>query len=45
MSFLIKIFVIWFTIIFSSLANEVKVFDFTEIELSKLKVKPDRIIV
>ncbi len=42
MSFLIKIFVIWFTIIFSSLANEVKVFDFTEIELSKLKVKKVR---
>ena len=39
MFFLIRIFVFWLLIYSMSFANEVKVFDFTEVELSKLEVR------
>ena len=42
MNFLIKILIICFTVNNVSFANEIKVFDFTEIELSKLKVRKVR---
>ena len=42
MNFLIRIFVIWFTVSFASFANEIKVFDFTETELSELDVRKVR---
>ena len=37
MKFLIKIFIIWFTVNSASLTDEVKVFDFTDAELSNLE--------
>ena len=42
MNFLIRIFVIWFTVSSISVANEIKVFDFTETELSELDVRKVR---
>ena len=42
MNFLIRIFVIWFTVGSISFANEIKVFDFTETELSGLDVRKVR---
>ncbi len=42
MFFLIRIFVFWLLIYSMSFANEVKVFDFTEVELSKLEVRKVR---
>ena len=42
MNFLIKVFIIWFTINTIGFANEVKVFDFTETELSELEVRKVR---
>ena len=42
MNFLIRIFVIWFTVGSVSFANEIKVFDFTETELSELDVRKVR---
>ncbi len=42
MNFLIRIFVIWFTFSSISFANEIKVFDFTETELSELDVRKVR---
>jgi len=42
MNFLIRIFVIWFTVGSVSFANEIKVFDFTETELSGLDVRKVR---
>jgi hypothetical protein len=42
MKFLIKIFIIWFLTNSVSLADEVKVFDFTDSELSKLEVRKVR---
>ena len=42
MNFLIRIFVIWFTIGSISFANEIKVFDFNETELSGLDVRKVR---
>ena len=42
MKFLIKIFIIWFLTNTLSLADEVKVFDFTDSELSKLEVRKVR---
>ena len=42
MNFLIRIFVIWFTVGSVSFANEIKVFDFNETELSGLDVRKVR---
>ena len=42
MNFLIRIFVIWFIVSSISVANEIKVFDFTEAELSELDVRKVR---
>tara|TARA_B100001540_G_C15736952_1_gene610344 strand:+ start:402 stop:1052 length:651 start_codon:yes stop_codon:yes gene_type:complete len=42
MSLLKRIFIIWFIISSCVLANEVKIFDFTETELSKLEVRKVR---
>ena len=42
MNFLIRIFVIWFIVSSISVANEIKVFDFTETELSELDVRKVR---
>ncbi len=42
MNFLIRIFVIWFTVGSISFANEIKVFDFNETELSGLDVRKVR---
>ena len=42
MNFLIRIFVIWFTVSSISVANQIKVFDFTETELSELDVRKVR---
>ncbi len=42
MNFLIRIFVLWFTVGSISFANEIKVFDFTETELSGLDVRKVR---
>ena len=42
MNFLIKIFVIWFTANSISFADKIKIFDFTDTELSNLKVKKVR---
>ncbi len=42
MKFLIKIFIIWFLTNSVSLTDEVKVFDFTDSELSKLEVRKVR---
>ena len=42
MSFLIKILIVWLTLISISLAKEVKVFEFTEKELSELEVRKVR---
>ena len=42
MNFLIRIFVIWFIVGSISFANEIKVFDFTETELSGLDVRKVR---
>ena len=42
MKFLIKIFIIWFTVNSASLTDEVKVFDFTDAELSNLEVRKVR---
>ncbi|MDC0518252.1 DUF3047 domain-containing protein [Candidatus Pelagibacter sp.] len=42
MNFIFKIFIIWFTFCAFCLANEIKVFEFTEIELSKLEVRKVR---
>ncbi len=42
MNFLIRIFIIWFTVSFASFASEIKVFDFTETELSELDVRKVR---
>ena len=42
MNTLIKIFILWFSIHSIGLANEIKVFDFTDTELSKLEVRKVR---
>ena len=42
MKFLFKIFIIWFTSNSLSFANEVKIFDFSDTELSKLEVRKVR---
>ena len=42
MNYLIKSFIIWLILIVSSFANEIKVFDFTETELSELQVRKVR---
>jgi hypothetical protein len=42
MNFFIKIFIIWFVINHSSFADEIKVFNFTEKELSELEVRKVR---
>jgi len=42
MNFIFKTFIIWFTISSIGLTNEIKVFEFTEIELSKLEVRKVR---
>ena len=42
MKFLIKIFIIWLVINSISLADEVKVFEFTDTELSNLEVRKVR---
>ncbi len=42
MKFLFKIFIIWFTAISISFTDEIKIFDFTETELSKLEVRKVR---
>ena len=42
MNYLIKSFIIWLILTVSSLANEIKVFDFTETELSELQVRKVR---
>tara|TARA_B100000029_G_scaffold263991_1_gene260144 strand:- start:629 stop:1279 length:651 start_codon:yes stop_codon:yes gene_type:complete len=42
MNFLFRIFVIWFTVNTISFASEIKVFDFTEVELSELEVRKVR---
>ena len=42
MNFLIRIFVIWFIVSSITVANEIKVFDFTEAELSELDVRKVR---
>ena len=42
MNYLFKIFIIWLTITGIGSSNEIKVFEFTEIELSKLEVRKVR---
>ena len=42
MNFLIRIFFIWFIVSSITVANEIKVFDFTEAELSDLDVRKVR---
>ena len=42
MNFLFKIFIIWFTFFALGSTNEIKVFEFTELELSKLEVRKVR---
>ena len=42
MIFTFKIFIIWFTICTFGLTNEIKVFEFTDIELSELEVRTVR---
>ena len=42
MNFLFKIFIIWFLLCTFGLTNELKVFEFTEIELSGLEVRKVR---
>ena len=42
MNFLIRLFIFWFSIHSISFANQVKVFNFTEAELSKLEVRKVR---
>ena len=42
MNFIIRILVIWFAFCSISLADEIKIFEFTEIELSKLDVRKVR---
>ena len=42
MYFLIKIFIVWFISINVSFAEQVKVFEFTETELSSLEVRKVR---
>ena len=42
MNYLIKSFIIWLILTVSSFANEIKVFDFTETELSELQVRKVR---
>jgi len=42
MKFLIRVLVIWFTVSSISFAKEIKVFDFTEAELSELEVRKVR---
>ena len=42
MKFLIKIFVIWFSLCAFGSTNEIKIFEFTEIELSELDVRKVR---
>ena len=42
MNFIIKILIIWFTLFTYGSTNEIKVFEFTEIELSELEVRKVR---
>ena len=42
MNFIFKIFIIWFAFCTFGLTNEIKVFEFTEIELSELEVRKVR---
>ena len=42
MNFLFKIFIIWFTLCAFGSTNEIKVFEFTDIELSELEVRKVR---
>ena len=42
MNFLIRIFIFWFSILSISLANEIKVFNFTTAEFSKLEIRKVR---
>jgi hypothetical protein len=42
MNFIIKFFIIWFAFCTLGLTNEIKVFEFTEIELSELEVRKVR---
>ena len=42
MNFLFKIFIIWFTFCTFGSTNEIKVFEFTEVELSELEVRKVR---
>ena len=42
MNFLFKIFIIWFTFCTSGLTTEIKIFEFTELELSELEVRKVR---
>ena len=42
MNFLIKVFIIWFSIFTIGFSNEVKIFEFTETELSKLDIRKVR---
>ena len=42
MNFIFKIFIIWFTFCTFGLTNEIKVFEFTEAELSELEVRKVR---
>ena len=42
MSFLFKILIIWFTLCTIGSTNEIKVFEFTEMELSQLDVRKVR---
>ena len=42
MNFLIKLFIFWFSIASISYSNEIKIFNFTEEELSKLEVRKVR---
>ena len=42
MNFLIKVFIVWFSIYTIGFANEVKIFEFTETELSKLDIRKVR---
>ena len=42
MNFIFKTFIIWFTFCTFALTNEIKVFEFTEVELSELEVRKVR---
>ena len=42
MNFLLRIFIVWFTLCTFGSTNEIKVFEFTEIELSELEVRKVR---